>query len=80
MTHDLVCFIQTQAFEQTLKTRYECMVDALHEKVKAEQEARMQRAIDNLEVMSDVIYLFCVLLQRHIALRLFAQYSSFKRD
>jgi hypothetical protein len=26
------------------------MVDALHEKVKAEQEARMQRAIDNLEV------------------------------
>ena len=29
---------------------YECMVDALHEKVKAEQEARMQRAIDNLEV------------------------------
>lgn len=27
------------------------MVDALHEKVKAEQEARMQRAIDNLEVV-----------------------------
>lgn len=25
------------------------MVDALHEKVKAEQEARMQRALDNLE-------------------------------
>jgi hypothetical protein len=43
-------FLFIQAFEQTLKTRYECMVDALHEKVKAEQEARMQRAIDNLEV------------------------------
>lgn len=45
----------SKAFEQTLKTRYECMVDALHEKVKAEQEARMQRAIDNLEVR---IFLF----------------------
>jgi hypothetical protein len=47
-THAVFLFVQ--AFEQTLKTRYECMVDALHEKVKAEQEARMQRAIDNLEV------------------------------
>lgn len=36
-------------FEQTLKTRYECMVDALHEKIKTEQETRMQRALDNLE-------------------------------
>jgi hypothetical protein len=44
-------FAQAQlAFEQTLKTRYECMVDALHEKMRAEQEARMQRALDNLEV------------------------------
>lgn len=43
-------FAQAQMiFEQTLKTRYECMVDALHEKVKSEQEARMQRALDNLE-------------------------------
>ncbi|KAJ1443438.1 hypothetical protein B484DRAFT_389466 [Ochromonadaceae sp. CCMP2298] len=43
-------FAQAQlAFEQTLKTRYECMVDALHEKMRAEQEARMQRALDNLE-------------------------------
>jgi len=43
-------FAQAQMiFEQTLKTRYECMVDTLHDKVKAEQEARMQRALDNLE-------------------------------
>lgn len=32
------------------------MVDALHEKVKAEQEARMQRAIDNLEVSLLVVF------------------------
>jgi hypothetical protein len=31
------------------------MVDALHEKVKAEQEARMQRAIDNLEVSAAAV-------------------------
>jgi hypothetical protein len=54
-------FAQAQlAFEQTLKTRYECMVDALHEKMKAEQEARMQRALDNLEVGAIVFRSICI--------------------
>jgi hypothetical protein len=35
-------------------------VDALHEKVKAEQEARMQRAIDNLEVSWESATILCV--------------------
>eukprot|EP01037_Dinobryon_pediforme_P018491 gene18491-18768_t len=41
---------QTQLiFEQTLKTRYESMVENLHSKIQAESEARIQRSLDSLE-------------------------------
>eukprot|EP01035_Chromulina_nebulosa_P035060 gene35060-47112_t len=36
-------------FEQTLKTRYENLVQQLHSKVQAESEARIQRSLDSLE-------------------------------
>lgn len=38
-----------QVFEQTLQTKYESMVSALQDKIKDEQELRMQRALDDLE-------------------------------
>jgi hypothetical protein len=38
-----------QIFEQTLKTRYENLVQQLHSKVQAESEARIQRSLDSLE-------------------------------
>ena len=36
-------------FEQTLRTKYDNLVVALQEKIKTEQEARMQRALEDLE-------------------------------
>lgn len=38
-----------QVFEQTLRTKYDNLVIALQEKVKDEQEARLHRAIEDLE-------------------------------
>ena len=36
-------------YEQTLKTRYEAMVDSLQLKIKSEQQSQIQRALDNIE-------------------------------
>lgn len=42
--------LQAQSvYEETLRTKYESMVQALQEKVKAEQESRMRRALEDLE-------------------------------
>lgn len=38
-----------QVYEETLRIKYESMVQALQEKVKAEQESRMRRALEDLE-------------------------------
>ena len=38
-----------QVFEQTLQTKYENMVLALQDRVKAEQKARMCRALEDVE-------------------------------
>ena len=38
-----------QVYEETLRTKYESMVQALQEKVKAEQDSRMRRALEDLE-------------------------------
>lgn len=38
-----------QVFEETLRVKYESMVDTLQEKVRTEQEAQMRRALDLLE-------------------------------
>jgi hypothetical protein len=43
------CHLFGQIFEQTLKTRYENLVQQLHSKVQAESEARIQRSLDSLE-------------------------------
>jgi len=55
-------------FEQTLKTRYENMVESLHSKIQAESEARIQRSLDSLETAaraeSDRSRASCETLQR----------------
>jgi len=38
-----------KVFEQTLHIKYDHLVSALQEKIKAEHDARMQRALDDLE-------------------------------
>lgn len=38
-----------QQFEKTLQVKYEALVAALQDRVKAEQEARMRRALDDVE-------------------------------
>lgn len=41
--------IGVQIFEDTLRSKYENMVQSLQEKVKFEQEARMKRSLEDLE-------------------------------
>ena len=41
--------LQQQQFEESLRIKYQSMVESLHEKVHQEQEAQMRRALDLLE-------------------------------
>lgn len=49
MINWLIIWLFNKVYEETLRTKYESMVQALQEKVKAEQDSRMRRALEDLE-------------------------------